>query len=705
MSGPQGGRTPVRQPVVAGSHQDRGPGRITEGDGEAVTLPDGATVMVVGGGPAASFFAIRALRRARDLGRTLDLTILEKKTEVCFYQPLQFCSWEGCSYCAGGVSPRLADALRENGISLPEEIVEGRVSEVIVHGDWKNLELPVPEGREMLSVFRGSRPRQRPNRYANFDSFLLQLAEREGARVLTADVRGIHRSSAGRPVVSYRLATEEECRETEAHLAVFAAGVNRKPGIELGSDPVYAALAKMMPGFHPPQVRRAVISCVQAEEDQLRVMEGEVHFAQHGSKDLSIEMCSLIPKGQWMTVVLLGRSIDRAGPSEYLRIAEDYMALPHIARLLPGRARLRTGCACAPNMVVGAARHPVGDRVALVGDMAVSRLYKDGLFSAYVTSSALADCILTEGVDQASLERCYSPVVKSFDVDNRFGRSVFLLSRVVFSQPLFSRIVYQALVTEKKTKPARRRRLTDALWNMASGDSTYRHILKAMLHPAAIWSMMTGGLLVTARNYGTERVFGLTWGEFGRYPTGVAVEGVDSKRREILAVMGVPESERRPQVERMYSIRIRADAETILRQLGKFGDPDRDYFTPRFIQVRRTAGEANQVGSRIHYRVTPSWLSFSVVLEKVVPGRYLLYRVVDGFARGGILVFDVGRVRPGLSVLTIYVGFDFPQGSGPMARAGWALGRSVFPAFVHDVLWNHSLCKVRSLAESDDLDA
>lgn len=670
-------------------------------DGETLTLPDGAAVVVVGGGPAASFFAIRALRKARELGRSLDLTILERKTEVCFYRPVEFRSWEGCTYCAGGVSPRLADALKENGISLPEEVIEGRVSEVIVHGDWKNLELPVPEGREMLSVFRGTRPKQRPNRYTNFDSFLLHQAGQEGAKVLTADVRDISRSSLGRPVVDYQLLTEEESRQTEADFVVVAAGVNRRPGMDLGPDPVFAALAKMIPGLRPPKVRRAVISCMQAQEDLLRTMEGEAHFAQRGSKELSIEMCSLIPKGDWMTVVLLGKSIDRAAPSQYLQIAKDYMALPHIARLLPRRAQLRTECACSPNMVVGTARHPLDDRIALVGDMAVSRLYKDGLFSAYVTGAGLAECILTEGIDRASLERRYLPIVKGFDADNRSGRNVFLLSRIVFSRPLLSRIVYQALVTEKKTKPARKRRLTDALWDMASGDSSYRRILRSMFHPASIGSMVTGGLLVTARNYGTERVFGLKWGEFGRHPTGVAVERVASKRREILAVMGVPEPERRPQVERMYSIRIRADAAAIQRQLGKFGDPDRQYFTPRFIQVRRTAGKANHVGSTIRYQVTPSWLSFGVVLERIVQGRYLLYRVVDGFARDGILVFDIDRIRTGVNLLTIYVGFDFPQGGGPMARLGWRLARSIFPGFVHDVLWNHSLCKMKDLAELD----
>jgi flavin-dependent dehydrogenase len=667
-----------------------------------VTLADGASVVVVGGGPAASFFAIRVLRKARELGRTLQLTILERKTEVCFFQPVEFSSWEGCGYCAGGISPRLTDALKENGMTLPDDVVQSRADEVILHGDWKNIGLPVPEGREMVSVFRGSRPRQRPRRYESFDAFLLHQAQREGAEVLTAEVRDIRRSAAGRPVVVHRLATEDQDSETEADFAVFAAGVNRTPGMDLRRDPLFGALARVIPGLRPPKVRRAVICALEGEEEILRAMEGEVHFAQHGSKELAIEMCSLIPKRQWITVVLLGKTIDRASTSEYAEIVKSYLALRHIARLFPNGAHLRTVCTCAPNMVVGSARHPFDERIALVGDMAVCRLYKDGLYSAYVTGSALAECILTQGVDRESLRRRYWPVVRSFDVDNRYGLAVFFLSRVVFAHPLLSRIVYQAAITERKTRRVRDRSLAGALWGMASGDSSYRRILTTMLRPASLASVATGGVLVTARNYGTERLFGLRWEEFGRYPTGVAVEDVHSKRRQIFAAMGLREPERRPQVENMYSIRVRADAATILRQLGEFGDSDRQYFTPRFIRVRRRAGGPNEVGCIIGYQVTPSWLSFSVVLEKVVEGHLLLYRVLDGFARGGILVFDIEAVRPGVNLLTIYVGFDFPRGDGRLQRLGWRLGGALFPAFVHDVLWNQSLCKLRHLAEVEE---
>ena len=682
-------------------------------------LPDPATIAVVGGGPAGSFFAVHIRRRARRSGRSIRVIILEKKTEICFYQPSGFCSWEGCNYCAGGISPRLADLLREEGIELPDEIVESRADEVVVHGDWKSVRLPVPDGRRMLSVFRGSRPRQRAGRYENFDSFLLQTALAEGAEVITAEVIRAGYSSLDRPVISYRTPTraDDDADETlEADFAVFAGGVNRSPGMDVASDPLFAQLQAMIPKLRPPKVRRALISEMQAhsgtDPEALLAVDGEVHFAQYGSKDLHIEMSSLVPKQNWVTVVLLGKSVDQAQPSEFLGIMQRFVELPHIRRLLPPGVRLRPACSCHPNMTVGAAREPFGHRVALTGDLAVSRLYKDGLYSAWTTAAALADCVLDNGIDRDSLRRRYAPVVTAFDRDNLYGRAIFALSRWVFSHPALSRVIYQAILTERKTTRQAQWRLATVLWQIASGDEKYRRIFVSMLRPASVWLILTGGLLVTIRNQVTERLFGLDWRDIGRHQTGVSIDDRERKRREVFSALGLEPPARAPEMERVYSIRIRADEDAIFRQLGKFGDPDREYLWPRFVSIERMRGAPNQPGTAIRYQIgpfarggkrlrLPVIMSFAVVLDRNVPGRYLLYRILDGFGRGGVFAFDVKPVKHGVNLLSIYVGFDFYRGKGPFSRAGWWLFRRVFPSYAHDVVWNHSLCKIRYLAEVD----
>jgi flavin-dependent dehydrogenase len=681
---------------------------------DGLPLPDPSTVVVIGGGPAGSFFALRLLRRARELGRSIRVIILEKKSEICFYRPLPFCSWEGCNYCAGGISPRLTDFLREEGVSLPDEVIEGRPTEIIVHGDWKSIQLPVPPDREMLSVFRGSRPRQRAGRYVNFDTFLLRAAADAGAETLTAEATDVYYSADGRPVVSFRTVVEEDGglpdRTQEADFVVFAGGVNHSPGVDPGFDPVFAAFRRMIPGLRPPKVRQAVIAEMTANDDRLRAVEGELHFMQYGSKDLHIEMASLMPKNGWVTAAMLGKSVDKSRLGDSLELVRMFVELPHIRRLLPPHTELIPRCSCHPNMTIGAAKRPYGHRVALTGDLAVSRLYKDGLYSAHVTSSALADCLLDAGVDKYCLSRHFGRVVRSFDTDNRYGRVIFLLSHWVFSHPLGSRILYQAILTERKTTRRKRRRLEPILWQVASGDDTYRRILARMMAPGALWLILVGGLLITIRNQATEFLFGLKWKGVGRYATGVPLEELERMRQELAGlpepaplVAPQPLASRPPEMERMYTIRVRASKDAILRQLGAFGDPDRHYLKPRFVRINRLTGLPNQVGTVIRYRVGILGLEFSVGLEWVEPDRYLLYRILDGMGRGGILAFVLGELKPGVNLLTVYVGFNFARGRG-LRRLGWAVGRRIFPKFAHDVVWNHSLCEIKRLAEEDEAD-
>ena len=143
----------------------------------------------------------------------------------------------------------------------------------------------------------------------------------------------------------------------EADFAVFAGGVNRSPGMDVAADPLFAELQAMIPGLRPPEgPPRAHLRDAGAGAASPTCcwrVDGEVHFAQYGSKDLHIEMSSLIPKQNWVTVVLLGKSVDRAQPSEFLGIMQRFVELPHIRRLLPPGVQLRPGCSCHPNMTVG----------------------------------------------------------------------------------------------------------------------------------------------------------------------------------------------------------------------------------------------------------------------------------------------------------------------------------------------------------------
>lgn len=248
--------------------------------------------------------------------------------------------------------------------------------------------------------------------------------------------------------------------------------------------------------------------------------------------------------------------------------------------------------------------------------------------------------------------------------------------------------------------PLQGRRLADILWTIASGDDTYRSGLRAMFHPLAVWSIFAGGFLLTMRNFLTEQFFGLRWHRLGRHPTGLHKEDMEEKRKQFLRV-GRGLGPRRPAFESMYSIMIKSAPDKIFRHLGAFGDQDRSYFKPRWLKVRRISGRPNQPGSLIGYITPFKFLDFTVTLESRVDDKILIYRVRDGFAEGGVFIFEIEKEKPGAQVLYVYVAFDIAPGKEWTEKIPWFLLKRFFPGFVHDVLWNHSLCQLKDIIEID----
>jgi hypothetical protein len=349
-------------------------------------------------------------------------------------------------------------------------------------------------------------------------------------------------------------------------------------------------------------------------------------------------------------------------------------------------------------MAVMAAKNPFTDRLALVGDAVGSRLYKDGLYSAHVTASSLARTVLEEGIDERSLARGYGPTVRWLSNDNRYGRLAFALSRLTFGTPVLSRILYQAFATELKMKDKSKRPLGSVLWDIASGMADYREILKGMFSYSTLRSILLGGAMVTLRNWLAEVFFGLKWGTYGRYPTVILKEKRDSVKEAIASSLGI-HLDRRPDFERMYVIKVRGSSEEVFTELGKFGDRRRNYLKLRFVDVKRVAGKANEAGSVIRYKARPFGPSLELVLARAVPNKTLLYEVGDRLADHGKLIFGVKPTRDGNSSLLIYTAFDFKKGRSLPGKVFWRLSRYLFPAFIHDVVWNHAVCRIKENVE------
>jgi hypothetical protein len=663
---------------------------------EASRLQDGARIAVVGGGPAGSFFAHCVLREASRLNRRIEVLVVEKHGTHC--EGFDCLQSRGCNFCAGGISPRLNEILGAHGLVVPDEVIQGRIDHIWIQGQWKNFRLRVPEGMEMYSVFRGSLPGRRGGGARGFDAFLLGQAVREGARIVHGEVHSLSYSASGLSCLSLRTAAGDRV-SLEADFVVIASGINAHCGLDYCDDPLIASVRRLNPSFEPGRSRRTLIFELDLGDEYLeRNMHSEIYFIEYGSKSLALEHIALVPKGRFLTVALMGGCIDKASlPGDSQGIIQEFLALPQVARILPGIRGALVACTCYPRMTVTTARSPFGDRFAIVGDAVGSRLNKDGLFSAHATASRLAHAVLHEGINKEALARGYGKTVKWLAADNRYGRIVFAASRIAFMRPLISRITYQAYATEYKVRDESNRPLSRVLWKIASGTADYREVLREMCSYRVLRSVLVGAL-VTLRNVVVEAFLGLKWGEYGRYPTVVLKEKRGVVKQSLESSLGM-KLEERPDFERMYVIKIRGSSEEILQELARFGEPDAKFLSLRYLEVRRIQGEPNQVGAVIQYRAPLPGFETGLRLTRRIGFETLLYEVQERLADKGRLIFNIAPTRDGNLKLTIYAAFDYKRGDGLAGRMLWGAARLVFPEFLHDVVWNHALCTVKEEVE------
>jgi hypothetical protein len=271
------------------------------------------------------------------------------------------------------------------------------------------------------------------------------------------------------------------------------------------------------------------------------------------------------------------------------------------------------------------------------------------------------------------------------------------MSRIAFTKPVLSRIVYQAFATECKVRDEGRRPLSVVLWKIASGTADYREVLREMCGYGVLRSIFDGAA-VTLRNLAFEALFGLKWGEYGRYPTVVLKEKREVVKKDLAAGLGIELGDS-PDFERMYVIKIRGSEEEIMEEIAKLGQPSARFVKLRFISIRQVEGVPNQVGSVIRYRVPFVGLGANLRLTKRVGFDTLLYQVDDRLVDHAKLIFNVAPTKDGNRRLAIYTAFDYKRGKGFASRMVWGGVRLLFPGFVHDVVWNHALCTIKEEVE------
>ena len=424
-------------------------------------LEDGARIGVIGGGPAGSFFSIFALDLAARAGLRLSVDVYERRD---FSVP----GPQGCNMCGGIISESLVQSLAVEGIDLPPSVIQRGIDSYVLHTDVGQVRIATPTREKRIgAVLRGAGP-PRPDgpQYASFDGYLLSLAEARGARVIRRRVERITREN-GFPLLN----TAEE-GGVRYDLAVVACGVNGGgqhllDGADLDRGGPRTTKTMIREYF----VGRPVIR--QTLGDSMHVFLLNIP---------RLQFAAAIPKGDFVSLCLLGKEIDRP-------LLHAFLASPVVSACMPdGWQKDEHACKCGPKMNVGWSGRPYGERVLLIGDAGVNRLYKDGIGGAYRTAKAAASAVVCEGVSQADLRLRFWPVCGAIARDNAAGRLVFRVVHLLQARRFALRALLR-VVTREQRHASRPARMSTLLWDTFTGSAPYREILIRALHPMLLLTL------------------------------------------------------------------------------------------------------------------------------------------------------------------------------------------------------------------------
>ncbi len=441
-----------------------------------LSLADGSRVAVIGGGPAGSFFSYFLLEMCERLGLDVAVDVYEPRD---FSRPAPI----GCNMCGGIISETLVQNLAAEGVLLPEGVVQRGIDSYVLHMDVGSVRIATPlDEMRIGAVYRGPGPRDiKEHKWTSFDGHLQALAGDRGARIIHDRVSDVSWSD-GRP----RLHTKGDAANTY-DLMVVAVGVN---------SAALKLFEKLHLGYTRPAATKTLIREYYLGEDVINESVGSsMHvFLLNIPR---IEFAAIIPKGDYVTMCLLGEDIDK-------ELVERFVNAPEVRRCMPaGWAPDERSCQCQPHINVGKVGKPYAERVVFIGDCGVTRLYKDGIGAAYRTAKAAARTAVFEGISEQAFRRHYLPACRRIGNDNLIGKFTFAFSGLI-QKHRFARRAVLRMTRREQGKQGHQRRMSGVLWDMFSGSAPYSDIFLRTLHPAFL-GRLTASLAASLVHVGNGR--------------------------------------------------------------------------------------------------------------------------------------------------------------------------------------------------------
>lgn len=432
-------------------------------DPSALKLKNGSRIAVIGGGPAGSFFSFFALDLAGKVGLDIQVDIYEQ-------QDFSRCGPAGCNHCAGTLSESMVQILGMEGIKIPSNVIQRGIESYLLHMNVGSVRIKTPvHEKRIATMFRGAGPlKAKDINWESFDGYLQGLAVKRGASIVRERVDNID-FSANLPLVTSRSGLSKSY-----DLVVGAVGVN---------TPALKLFEKLGFGYQPPQLTKTFICEYHLGNEMVKRYFGNtIHIFLLNIPRL--KFAAIIPKGEYVTLCLIGEGVDKELVNSFLETSEVKKCFPYDWDLFKERP-----CQCFPKINIQGVAKPFTDRLVMIGDCAVTRLYKDGIGAAYYTAKAAATASVFQGISYKDFYEHYLPTCKSISKDNAIGKIIFNFTRLIQKRDFSKRGLLRMIVKEQR-EGNKQKRLSTVLWDVFTGSAPYRDIFQRTLNFSFIFTLI-----------------------------------------------------------------------------------------------------------------------------------------------------------------------------------------------------------------------
>lgn len=404
-------------------------------------LPAGGHVVIIGGGPGGTACALALQSLAGEIGRKINITIVEGK---------HFISEQHYNQCIGVLSPPLPTLLETSlNVPFPHYLSKRTIKRYILHTENESI---IIDDEDVPSLAL---------RRIQYDTYMLETVKERGIDVLPA--RAVDLEFHNDRVVIY---TENVPLEADVMVGAF--------GLDEGST---SMLARHSP-YHPPKALSSVVTKVHPRPEDMNdfIMGIHAFLPPHPG----IEFGGMTPKGSHLAINIAGRHVDTDLMRQFLR-------LPMVQEVLP--IKLSSNGYHPEDFRFFKGRFPTslakgfyGDRYVTVGDAAgLVRAFKGkGITSAVKSGIRAAETILTVGISRQAFHNHYRTANQDIIRDLPYGQGIRLLTITLARFHLLDPVLRAAQTNAE---------LRRALFEAVSAHAPYRRVVQRSLRPRTLWSI------------------------------------------------------------------------------------------------------------------------------------------------------------------------------------------------------------------------